>query len=375
MRYSFFIHLAVLSMAVFFSPPIAHAAPSSADTSPSQTEQPTASDTLTTDLQAKRSHAAAELAQIDKPSTLRKGAPPGASESQLMERRSLLQQLVHTYDRHLDELRKLAQVRQRVQEVERMSKEWEGFPTPPPYSVLMVDDLRNAARSMRFTEQGIQTRVKMTEGIIESTGKALSKSQEQARQAAERLEDVQDSVQLEKLTWARELAQLRERAAAAKASMLDTAQKELHEESVEARLRRAFLDRQGQTAEQDMQFTQQDLDKITARLDDDHKSLTSEIERATLQQSVQRRIVAAAENDVASAHRAMSASKKKSSRSGESRLARLTEAAELQRLRYDNTNLEIDLLRQLLDGVRQERHMWEMRFASMRGTVPIVGRA
>ena len=50
-------------------------------------------------------HAAAELAQIDKPSSLRKGAPPGASESQLMERRSLLQQLVHTYDRHLDELR------------------------------------------------------------------------------------------------------------------------------------------------------------------------------------------------------------------------------------------------------------------------------
>lgn len=358
-------------MGLFLSLPTAPAAPASADTSPSRAEQPAASDTLTTDLQAKRTQAATELAQIDKPSSFRKGAPPGASESELMERRSLLQQLVHTYDRHLDELRKLAQVRQRVQEVERTSKEWEGFPTPPPYSVLMVDDLRNAARSMRLTEQGIQTRLKMTEGIIESTGNALSKSQEQARQAAERLEDVQDPVQLEKLTWARELAQLRERTAAAKASMLDTAQKELHEESVEARLRRAFLDRQGQAAEQDIQFTQQDLDKITARLDDDHKSLTSEIERATLQQSVQRRTVSAAENDVASAHRAMSASKKKSSRSGESRLARLTEAAELQRLRYDNTNLEIDLLRQLLDGGRQERHMWEMRFASMSGTVPI----
>ena len=371
----FIMLLAVLAGLPLMSPLIAQAMPATADTSVAQPgrkpEQPPTSTDLSADLQAKRTQAAKELSQIDKPSTLRKGAPPGVSESELLERRSLLQQLVQTYDRHLDELGKLAQAQERAREVERLSKEWEGFPSPPPYSILMIDDLRNAARSMSFTAQGVQTRLTMTESLVESTSRALSKSQEQARQAAERLEGVKDPVQLEKLTWARELAQLRERASSAQASMLDTALKVLHEELAETDHRRAFLDRQRQTAEQDVQFTQQDLDKITARLDEEHQALTSEIEHAVLQQSIQRRTVAAAEQDVASAHRAVSSTKKKPARSSEGNLTRLTEAVDLQRLRYDNIDLEIDLLRQLLDGVRQERQIWEMRFASLHDTVPI----
>ncbi|WP_447599407.1 mechanosensitive ion channel domain-containing protein [Nitrospira sp. Nam80] len=375
MRYPFVMLSAVLLGLLCTSPSLAGAAPLSADPSSgepaAQPDQPAASGNLSADLQAKRAQAATELAQIDKPSTLRKGAPPGVSESELLERRSLLQQLVQTYDRHLDEIGKLAQAQQRVRDVERQSKEWDGFPESPPYSVLMVDDLRNAFRSMTFTAQGIETRLSMTERLIETTGRTLSKSQEQARQAAERLEGVRDPVQLEQLTWTRELADLRTRAAAAQASMLDTSRKVLHEELTEADRRRAFLDRQRQTAEQDVQFTQQDLDKITARLDEEHKALASEIEQAVLQQSVQRRAVSAAEHEVTSAHRAVSESKKKAARPGEGRLARLTETLELQRLRYDNINLNLDLLRQLLDSVRQERRIWEMRFASLHGTVPI----
>ncbi|MEX5218934.1 MAG: mechanosensitive ion channel [Nitrospira sp.] len=357
------------------SPSLAESAPSSPDPSPGeaapQPNQPAAPANLSADFQAKREQAATELAQIDRPSTLRKGAPPGVSESELLERRSLLQQLVQTYDRHLDQLGKLAQAQQRARDIERQSKEWEGFPEPPPYSLLMVDDLRNAIRSMTFTAQGIESRLSMIERLIETTGRTLSKSQEQSRQAAERLEGVRDPVQLEQLTWAHELAKLRERAAAAQASMLDTSRKELHEELTEAHRRRAFLDRQRQTAERDIQFTQQDLDKITARLDEEHKALTSEIEQAVLRQSVQRRAVAAAEQEVSSAHRALSSSKKRPARPGEGRLASLNDALEVQRLRYDNINLNIDLLRQLLDSVRQERRIWEMRFASLHGTVPI----
>ena len=340
-----------------------------------QPEPPTSgradSKALDAELQAKRAQAGKDLSRIDKPSTLRSGAPPGVSESDLMERRSLLQQLVQIYERHLDELGKLAQTRQRFQEIQRLSEEWTGFPDPPPYSVLMVDDLRDAARSMRLTMQGIQSRFTMTESLAESTGQGLRKLQEQARQAAERLEGVQQPTQLERLGWDRDLAQLRERVAAARASMLDMANKEIQEELTEAKQRVAFLDRQRRVAEQDIRFTEQDFEKITVRLDTDHQALASDIERASLQQSVQRRAVAAAEKTLAAARRAASSTTTPPAGSRQRRLTRLAEAVEVQRLQYDNINLEIDLLRQLLDGVRQERLIWEMRFASARGTVSI----
>jgi potassium efflux system protein len=323
------------------------------------------------DLQAKRAEAANELHRIDSPSTLRKGAPPGVPESELLERRSLLQQLVQTYERHLDEVRKAAHTRHQLEEVERQGKEWSGFSEPAPYSVLMVDDLRDAARSMALTSQGIQSRLAMITGLVEAARRTLSHSQEQARQAAEHVEGVHDPVRLEQLTWARQLAQLRERVAAAQVSMLDTAKSGIEEELREANQRGALLDRQRRAAEAHVQFTEQDLEKITARLDADQQALASQIERASLEQSEHRRAVAAAEQALAAARTALSSAKKGSIASRQRHVTRLTETLDLQRLRYDNANLEIDLLRQLMDGVRQERRIWELRFASGHGTISI----
>ena len=135
------------------------------------------------DLQSKRTAAEKELSEISSPQTLRKGAPPGTTDARVMEWRSLLQQLVQIYEQHLDALRKLDLLRLRVREIERQNKVWDGFPTSPPYSVLMIDELRDAARSMALTEQGIQTRLTMTESLADSTRRNLKAAQEQARQA------------------------------------------------------------------------------------------------------------------------------------------------------------------------------------------------
>jgi potassium efflux system protein len=338
-------------------------------------ERPSAKDRAspgadTADLQTKRTQAADELNHIDSPSTLRKGAPPGVPESELLERRSLLQQLVYVYERHLDELGKLAHTRHRLEDIERQNKEWTGFSDPPPYSVLIVDDLRNAARSSAVTAQGIQNRLTMTEGLLESAAHTLSRSQEHARQAAEQVEGVRDPSRLEQLTWARQLAQLRERVAAVRLSMLDTAKQAIQNELAAENQRGALLDRQRRAAEEHVHFTQEDFEKITGRLSADQRTLASEIERASREQSEQRRAVAAAEQALADAQKSRSSASKNAA-SRQRRVARLTETLDLQRLRYDNVNLEIDLLRQLEDGVRQERHIWELRFASAHDSISI----
>jgi small-conductance mechanosensitive channel len=315
------------------------------------------------DLQTKRAAADKELARINSPKTLRTGAPDGVPESELQERRSLLQQLLNIYDRHLDELRRIDQTRQRLQEIEHQAKEWNGFSTPPPYSILMLDDLRDTLRSMTVNLEGMQTRDTMIEHLADTAHSALKQAEEQFRQAAERLEDAHDQAEAEKLTWTRNLWQLRTRVTAARAAMLETTRKQLRDEMTEVRQRIALVERQERTAEPEVQFTDKDYEKITKRLDADHQAVENEIERALLEQPSLRRDVEKAKALLAAAQ-ASSLSKDTPPKNRHGDIPKLTESVDLKRLESDNLNLHIDLLRHLLDDIEQEQRVWELRFAA-----------
>jgi potassium-dependent mechanosensitive channel len=323
------------------------------------------------DLQSKRTAVEKELSAIKLPQTVKKGATAGTTEVRLTERRSLLQQLMQIYEQHLDALKNLGQMRQRVREAERQEKEWDGFPTQPPYSVLKIDELRDAARSMARTAQGVQTRLSMTESLAESTQRSLKASQEKARQLSERLEGMQDPGKRETLTWDLDLARLRERVEGARAGMLEADRNQIQEEVTETRHRMALLTRQLEVAEQHPEFTQQDYDKIKKRLDAEHQALTDEMERAVAEQSAQRQAVAAGEARLAAANAADTASKNAASRPNAERMTPLTESVELKRLQFDNANLHVELLRQMLNGLEQERHIWEIRFATAQNRLSV----
>ena len=327
---------------------------------------------LLAELQSKRAAAEQELSKVASPPTSRKGAPPIATDPRWLERRTLLQQLVQVYEQHLDAVRKLDQMRLRVREVERQNREWDGFPEPPPYSVLMVDELRDAARSMALTAQGIQTRLTLTEGIFDSTRRTVKASQEQARQVSERLEGLQDPAKREVLVWERDLAQLRERVESARMGMLEAARAQVQEELAEAQQRTTLLNRQLLVAAQQAQFTKQDYDKIKKRLDDDYQALMSELDRAVQAQAAQRQAVAASEANLAAAGGPSASSKSASRRPKGERVTHLTEAVELTRLQFDNESLHVDLLRQMVNGLERERQIWDIRFATAQGTLSVV---
>lgn len=338
-------------------------------------DQPTADgsapDAAATDLQHKRAAAEKELKEITSPQAQRKGAA-GQVDGRMAERRSLLQQLVQLYEQHLDALRNLEQMRQRVREAERQEKEWDGFPTPAPYSVLKIDELRDAARSMTLSSQGAQTRLNMTESLTESTQRSLKASQGKARQLSERLEEVQDPAKRETLIGDRDLARLHERVEGARAGMLEAEKQQIQEEVAEARHRMTLLTRQLALAEQDPAFTQQDYDKIKKRLEAEHQSLTDEIERAVAEQSTQRQAVSTGEVALAAADAKHSSSKSTPARPKADRLTQLTESVELKRLQFDNANLHVELLREMLTGLEQERHIWDVRFAIAQDRLSVV---
>ena len=50
----------------------------------------------------------------------------------------------------------------------------------------------------------------------------------------------------------------------------------------------------------------------------------------------------------------------------------MTETVELARLQFDNDNLHVDLLRQMVNGLEHERQIWDIRFATSQGTLSVV---
>ena len=53
------------------------------------------------------------------------------------------------------------------------------------------------------------------------------------------------------------------------------------------------------------------------------------------------------------------------------RSTHLTEAVELARLQFDNDNLHVDLLRQMVNGLEHERKIWDIRFVTAQGLSPL----
>ncbi|MDR4480543.1 MAG: mechanosensitive ion channel [Nitrospira sp.] len=333
--------------------------------SPESSARGSAPESLVSDLQSKQAAADKALSELDSTS-------PGSTDPRLMERRSLLQQLVQIYGQHLDALRKLDLMRPRVREIERQNKEWDGFPTPPPYSIMMVDELRDETRSMRLTAQGVRIRLNMIEGMAEITQRHLKAAQEQVRQASERLEGVEDAGKRDALLRDRDLAQLHARVAAARVGMLEADKAQTKEALTEARQRIDLLERQRVVAAQQVEFTPQDYQKIMKRLDADQQALMSEMERAVLEQTARRRETAASEAKLAETQAASGSGSKAASRDDrQQRVARLTEDIELNRLQFDNADLHVDLLRQMLNGLTHERQLWDVRFATAQGTLSV----
>jgi small-conductance mechanosensitive channel len=106
-------------------------------------------------------------------------------------------------------------------------------------------------------------------------------------------------------------------------------------------------------------------------MDAEHQALTDEMERAVAEQSAQRQAVAAGEAKLAAANVGDTASKNTASRPNAERMTPLTESVELKRLQFDNANLHVELLRQMLNGLEQERHIWEIRFATAQNRLSV----
>jgi potassium efflux system protein len=320
------------------------------------------------ELQDKRAEANRALTAVNQPGSLRKDVPSDVSEEELLERRTLLQQVVRGYDQQIDDYHRREQARQRHTEISQASTKWEGFTEPLPYSILLADQVWDRAFSLRLAIEGIQSQLSFIELRSERARESLRVAEEGLRQASERLEASERPAEVARLRWMRDLEDLRKRAASVQLTAAEISRKRIEEELAEARARLALAQRQLEVADQHKAFTDEDSRKIRTRLSQERQTLEGELEHTIEEQD------AHAHASLATQRQLDHQLAKQTSRGFPDKvtagITRLRRAVELKHAQSDTMTLKVDLLKQLLDVEEAERQLWESRFEVSRAAEP-----
>ncbi|MBD0305414.1 MAG: mechanosensitive ion channel [Nitrospiraceae bacterium] len=320
------------------------------------------------ELQEKRAEAGKELTAVSQPGTLGKGAPTGVPEAELLERQALLHEVVRGYDEQIDDYHRLDEARQRHKEVSHASAEWKAFAESPPYSILMTDQLWDQTFSLRLAVEGLQSQLSLIELRSERARGSLRIAEERLRQASERLEAKKAPAEAAQARWAYSLLELRKRVASVMVTAAEFSRKRVEEELAETRARLSFAQRQLETAERNVVFSEEDFNKVHSRLSQERQALERELEHTIEEQREQWHALEEAQRQLET--QLARPSPKGSREKPPSRSVRLKTAVELQRAQSDTVTLKVDLLKQMLDVVEGERQLWESRFAVSRAAEP-----
>lgn len=284
--------------------------------------------------------------------------PSGATQTEAIEYRSLLQRLTQTYQIHLDDLSAIDTIRQRRQDFDRTAQTWTGFSEQPPYSVLLVDDLRDTIQSLESKVRMEETTRAFLERLSADAEAAMATSAGKTRRLDEQLEGLTDQSLISRLSWLRELEQTRSQAAAATVSSFETKRIKTNEELDENHQRLVFARRQLTLVSQNVRFTQADLDKALNNLNSVRARLKAdELAACTRLEASQKALADARENLQKSLNDAAQAL------ASPSAIRRLQETVDTRGAQTQAYSEIVTCLRHLLGGVETESQLWQSRFA------------
>lgn len=301
--------------------------------------------------------------------------PPGATQEEVLARNHLLSTLVTNLEQSLDLAQRLPESVRRVEEQQAATREWSGFTTPPPYSVLLLDQLRKTQDNARFAAQAAAARAALLEHEATTHEQELRASEIARRQSEEHLDTAPTQDQRNRQSWLRDLAILGSRTAAAELEQTRRAKKLADLQAAEKREVVALTERQVAVARRDARLTQDDLNAILADIDRQRAalekrqavaqavSLRSQQALATAQQALARfraEPAAAATGDAALTRIRV----EPATAGGDDTALRrdiLERTVELRRMQADNDTLAADLAKRMLEMRAWERIGWQFR--------------
>lgn len=302
--------------------------------------------------------AKADFERVNSPGGLAIGAPPGTPEAELVRRRFLLRLLTRNYERHLTELANGAIWVKKRKELDLRTAEGVSFKEKPPYSVIMVERLREQVQVGLYRVKDVEIAIETVTVKIQNAEDSLKKAEERERTLQEEIGKESEPAVVAALEWKLGLAALGRKNQATAYAGLQAAHKSAEEELLVVRQEFAFLEKKLEKASKESRFTEEDLQNIKERIEGRKRQFEAELENALAENQALLKRSLLAERKILTGidlSAGGEASRKKRSPS-------LVE--ELYREEVENSNLKIETYQDMLDLNRREQRVWELRYAA-----------
>ena len=202
----------------------------------------------------------------------------GTNRQDVKERYRLLDGLVTRLTSQLSLINEREELRRARSTAEQKASSWAGFTEPPPYSILMVDELMGSVLTARAKTQSLSTNQEILAQQVSQFRESAKHAREKERQAADEFERARSPEERLTASWHKEQTGLQARNVDAMA-MLIALRYEVHGERLGvAKVELGLLERQLTEARKKMVFGQADLNKALARLKSTRTSLEQELE-------------------------------------------------------------------------------------------------
>ena len=332
---------------------------------PSATNSAGSASELVAQLQARLAQARAELGAVSAASAGPTNLPPGASTTEAHAYHLIAESLVLTYQNHIEQAGRLEEARLQQRAIEQRTKVWAGFSEPGPYSILLIDELRDSVQSLTAKIAASETSLKVLAALTEDAEFELKKSDEHLRLLAEQLETSTDVSRNTELTWHRTLEDLRNRQAAASVALNETRRRRVEIELAEHRQRLALVRRQLVFTAQNPRFSQADLDQVLASSDAEQREVEREMPEAEREFESQQRDLTAAREELRNALQT-SAGTEAIQNGQDPHVRQLQALVELRAARVETSAQRLVVLRLLAEKTLTEHSLWQMRFAAFQ---------
>lgn len=292
--------------------------------------------------------------------SVKAGLPPGATPDEAEEYELLSEMLVRVYQEHIDQAARLSDALQRRADIEQKAEAWKGFAESAPYSILLVDELRDSVQALSAKISASESAQNLLAALAQDAEANLKGSDAHLRLLADQLETTKDAARLTRLTWLRTLEQLRNRKYVASVALDDARRRALEAERAQDRLQLAFVRRQLMVASQHQRFSQADLDHVLADLEAARRVIDKELADAERDFGVWQQGLSAVREELRLALQKMAEAP--AVQSGE--IARLQALVELSGAQVETCSQRLTVLRRLAEGIIGERSLWQARFAT-----------
>ncbi len=204
-------------------------------------------------------------------------APMGITLDEQDERRSLVGMLITYLTMRLNSIESLEEARGERRLAEQEARSSVGQEGKPPYSILRLDEFRDAADVARVKVQGMESSLEMVKNEFSRLQKEAQRAEEANRRALEAQASAKTPEEAAQAAWRKELADLRVRVTALAYANANLRADVLTEGLITARARLAPLELQVERVSKNISFSQSDLDSVLQGLEAERGRLEKEL--------------------------------------------------------------------------------------------------